>query len=209
MMGVRKRFAFGLALAMAALLGPAALSAIAGGGHGRGFGGGGVRLGRGLSGRGMNFQQARGPVYRQTQRHVHRQAPGQGSEQSQVQGSGQSQGSDFGSSVPDEATSLIGGEPAPVPDTPNLGRFLGIGQQAVVDPEGRTGIQVMSVATGSPAHLAGLEPGDVILSANGYATEDVGTLPWLVKSSEPNGALRLTIRNVRNGEIIGRTAQIP
>ena len=74
---------------------------------------------------------------------------------------------------------------------PAQGRYLGIMQQAVIDPEGRVGIQVMSVTPGSPAHLVGLESGDVILSANGYSMQDVGTLPWLVNSLEWNGALAL------------------
>jgi S1-C subfamily serine protease len=125
----------------------------------------------------------------------------QGNDSSQGDGGGRGQEGSDGSNN--------GGENGTDTAQPAQGRYLGVTQQAVIDPDGRAGIQVMSVTPGSPAHLAGLEPGDIVLSANGYVTQDVGTLPWLVNSSEPNGTLSLTVRNVRNGELVGVTAQIP
>ena len=41
----------------------------------------------------------------------------------------------------------------------------------------------------SPAEQAGLQPGDVILSANGYLTQQSGNLAWII-ATVPTGPCR-------------------
>lgn len=88
------------------------------------------------------------------------------------------------------------------------GRHLGIGQAAVA-VDGQMGVQVVTVSPGSAAERAGLEPGDVILSANGYLTQDVGNLPWIINNATAGSTLRMNVRNVRDGRVYLITAQLP
>jgi hypothetical protein len=91
------------------------------------------------------------------------------------------------------------GPPATVatPDT-SQGRYLGIDEMPAVDGVVR-GMQVMRVYPGSAAERAGLQAGDVIHSANGYAIQEHGNLTWVISNLPPNGVLQMSVRTARDG----------
>ncbi|MEW4570888.1 PDZ domain-containing protein [Tautonia sp. JC769] len=57
------------------------------------------------------------------------------------------------------------------------------------------GLMITSLTPGGAAHRAGLEVGDIIVSANGQPTPNVDWLRWMLNNS--NGYVNLTVRNVR------------
>jgi S1-C subfamily serine protease len=79
---------------------------------------------------------------------------------------------------------------------------------AVVDG-GVRGMQVMRVYLGSAAERAGLQVGDVIHSANGYATEEHGNLTWIISNLPANGILQMSVRTARDGMEHVISAPIP
>ena len=89
---------------------------------------------------------------------------------------------------------------------PGQGRYLGIDEMPVVDG-GVRGMRIMRVYPGSAAEQAGLQPGDVIHSANGYAIQEYGNLTWVISNLPPNGILRMSVRTARDGmeHILGAT----
>jgi hypothetical protein len=91
---------------------------------------------------------------------------------------------------------------------PAQGRYLGIDEQAVTDSAG-TGMKVMRVYQGSAAQQAGLEPGDVILSANGYVTQQHGHLAWIITTVPPSDELRLTVHKASNSAIRAVNVNLP
>lgn len=62
------------------------------------------------------------------------------------------------------------------------------------------GHRINSVVPGSPAKSAGLEPGDIIISANQQSMTQQDSLSKAVAAS--NGRLDLILRNVRNGQSV-------
>lgn len=98
--------------------------------------------------------------------------------------------------------------PATADVAPAPGRYLGIQQQPIFD--GTTNaIQVVAVEPGSAAEQAGLRTGDVIFSANGYLTQDVGNLPWIIAGTPANGDLAMSVRSSADGQLRTVTARIP
>ncbi|MBV9863271.1 MAG: DegQ family serine endoprotease [Alphaproteobacteria bacterium] len=75
--------------------------------------------------------------------------------------------------------------------TPTIARTLGL------DPDAPEGALVSSVTPDSPAAAIGLQPGDIILSANGQPIHSVRDLPRLVAAAPIGQKLALTVR--RNG----------
>ena len=67
----------------------------------------------------------------------------------------------------------------------------------------------MRVYPGSPAEQAGLQPGDVILSANGYATQQSGNLAWIIATVPSGGQLQMNVHTARDGAVHAVTARIP
>jgi hypothetical protein len=63
----------------------------------------------------------------------------------------------------------------------------------------RAGLQITSVTPGARASRAGLEPGDVIVEADGVPTRSLGDLTSQI--ARAGGKLRLLVRNVRSGQI--------
>lgn len=88
------------------------------------------------------------------------------------------------------------------------GRYLGIDELAVNDSAG-PGMQVMRVYPGSAAEQAGLQPGDVILSANGYVTQQSGNLAWIIATVPSGGLLQMNVHTVRDAAVHAVTARIP
>jgi hypothetical protein len=91
---------------------------------------------------------------------------------------------------------------------PAQGRYLGIDEVAVVDSGGQ-GMRVMRVYPGTPAEKAGLQVGDVILSANGYLTQQHGHLAWIIANAGPDGVLQLNVRTARDGAEHVISARVP
>jgi hypothetical protein len=86
-------------------------------------------------------------------------------------------------------------------------RFLGIDEQPVVEADGRRGMQVVRIYAGSAAERAGLQSGDVIHSANGYATQEFGNVTWVIDRTAAGQALQLSVRSARDGQEYLVTAQ--
>jgi serine protease Do len=114
--------------------------------------------------------------------------------------------------VPIEVAALAGGGPAnglppvastkpdapvtPIPAPAGASRSLGISAEPVAVGK-RTGMKVIRVEAGSPAQLAGIEQGDVLVAANGVPITGVEVLSSVVKKSGPT--LTVTVRNIRDG----------
>ena len=99
---------------------------------------------------------------------------------------GSSTNSSGSSTDADESSGTVTGEAA-------QRRYLGINELPVVEADGRCGMQVVRVYVGSAAERAGLQPGDVIHSANGYATQGFGNLTWVIDNSATDNKLELSV----------------
>jgi S1-C subfamily serine protease len=91
---------------------------------------------------------------------------------------------------------------------PGQGPYLGIDETPVVDG-GVRGMQVLRIYPGSAAERAGLQAGDVIHSANGYAIQEHGNLTWVISNLPPNGVLQMNVRSARDGVEHVISAQVP
>lgn len=100
---------------------------------------------------------------------------------------------------PLDAEPSTGDNPLPPSIDPDAGSRRRIGVfVAQVRVGNRRGLQVNAVVPESPAARAGLEPGDIILEADGVETQDVAGLNRLVSAAGEK--VRLTIRDVRTGQ---------
>jgi serine protease Do len=61
-------------------------------------------------------------------------------------------------------------------------------------PRGTRGVVIMDVESGSNAEEAGLQRGDIIVSVNGQAVEDVGDFEAAVEKARADGVARVRIR---------------
>ena len=91
---------------------------------------------------------------------------------------------------------------------PAQGRYLGIDEEPATLPDGRRGMKVINVYPGTPAQRAGLQVGDVLLSINGYLTEQRGNLAWIIANAAPNNQLTITVRTARDGKEHAITAPL-
>jgi len=71
------------------------------------------------------------------------------------------------------------------------GAYLGM---SVATASGRRGVVVIRVASGGPAHRAGLRKGDVILSLKGVAIRDVYAFRRVARSLVPGGRVRVKLK---------------
>jgi hypothetical protein len=76
---------------------------------------------------------------------------------------------------------------------------LGIEAQPVVEPDGQRGMRVAKVDPGTAAAQAGLQPGDVIRSANGFMTEVPGNLAWIINNAASDNRLTMNVRSAKDG----------
>jgi len=88
-------------------------------------------------------------------------------------------------------------------------RDLGIDEEPVVDVDGVPGMMVSRVYPGTAAEKAGLKPGDVIRSINGYRTEEAGNLAWIIVNKAPEKVLKINLRTAAEGKEHTVTAQLP
>ena len=94
-----------------------------------------------------------------------------------------------------DAPLLPGDGASPLPRAP--GRSLGVSAEPVTIGQ-RTAMKVVSVHPDSPAQKAGLEPGDVIVAANGVPITGAEALSSAVRKS--GGNVSLTVRDSRTGK---------
>ncbi len=94
-----------------------------------------------------------------------------------------------------DAPVLAGDAANPKPRPP--ARSLGVSAEPVTIGQ-RTGMKVVSVQPGSPGQKAGLEPGDVIVAANGVPITDAEALSAVARKS--GKTLSLTVRDTRTGK---------
>jgi hypothetical protein len=83
---------------------------------------------------------------------------------------------------------------------PGRGRYLGIDEEPTALPDGRRGMKVTNVYPGTPAQRAGVQVGDVLLSVNGYLTEQRGNLAWIIANAAPANQLNITLKSARDGQ---------
>jgi S1-C subfamily serine protease len=69
----------------------------------------------------------------------------------------------------------------------------------VVEPDGRRAMRVTKVHTDTPAEKAGLQPGDVIRSANGYLTQVPGNLTWIIDNAAADKVLNMKVLAAKDG----------
>ena len=79
-------------------------------------------------------------------------------------------------------------------------RILGIDEEPVVLADGRKGMKVMNIYPGTGAETAGLQVGDVLISVNGYLTEQRGNLAWIIAKATPGSDVKLIVRTVKDGK---------
>ena len=80
------------------------------------------------------------------------------------------------------------------------GRLLGIDEEAFVDSCGRKGMKITKVYPGMASERAGLEIGDILISANEYLTVQSGNLAWIIQTVTPTDELRLNVRKLKDGQ---------
>jgi hypothetical protein len=99
--------------------------------------------------------------------------------------------------------------PAPGPiKPPRPARDLGIDEEASVEDKGGRGVKVSKVHPGTAAEKAGLKPGDVIRSINGYVTAERGNLAWVVANAAPDNVLTMSVRSASDGKDRTITARL-
>ena len=96
-----------------------------------------------------------------------------------------------------------------IPNSPPAGRSLGIDAQPVVDASGMRGLKVSKVYPGTAAEKAGLHPGAVIHSVNGYLTQQRGDLVWFIAQAAPDNVLKMNVRTASDGNEHTITVQLP
>ncbi len=88
-------------------------------------------------------------------------------------------------------------------------RTLGIELEPVVEPGRARGLKVTIVFPGSAGEKAGLHVDDVILSINGYRTEQLSHLAWISAHAVPDKVLKMSVRTASDGGVHTITGQLP
>jgi hypothetical protein len=86
------------------------------------------------------------------------------------------------------------------PNVVNGRRILGIDEEPVALADGRKAMKITNVYSGTGAQTAGLQVGDVLISVNGYLTEQRGNLAWIIANATPGKELKLVVRTVKDGK---------
>ena len=79
-------------------------------------------------------------------------------------------------------------------------RILGIDEEPVVLSDGRKAMKITNVYAGTGAANCGLQVGDVLISANGYLTEQRGNLAWIIANATPGSEFKMVVRTVKDGK---------
>ncbi len=88
-------------------------------------------------------------------------------------------------------------------------RALGIEAEPVVDAGRARGLRVTLVYPNSVAEKAGIHAGDVILSINGYLTEGLGHLKWIIANAAPDKLLTMSVLTISDGVVHTVTGRVP
>lgn len=83
---------------------------------------------------------------------------------------------------------------------------LGVTIRTAASSDGPAGALVTAIASGSAAESAGMQPGDVVTSANGEEVKEAADLTRIIGLLEPDETVRLDI--VRNNHTITRRVRI-
>jgi membrane-associated protease RseP (regulator of RpoE activity) len=94
------------------------------------------------------------------------------------------------------------------PDATPQKRLLGIDEDPVVTASGAKAMKIGKVYPGTAAERAGLQAGDVILSVNGFLTEQRGNLAWIIANTKGSNELKLTVQTVKDGQTHVVTAML-
>ncbi|MGP0067843.1 MAG: PDZ domain-containing protein [Isosphaeraceae bacterium] len=86
---------------------------------------------------------------------------------------------------------------------------LGFEQEAVVQADGSRALKITSLVPETIAANAGLHSGDIILSINGYRTEQAGNLTWIMNHAVSNNALMMNVINAKDGKEHTVTLRLP
>jgi S1-C subfamily serine protease len=70
-------------------------------------------------------------------------------------------------------------------------------------------MKVSKVYPGGPAEKAGLKPGDLIRSVNGYLTVKPGNLTWIIANRAPGKVLKIIVHAAPDGNEQTVTVQLP
>ena len=92
------------------------------------------------------------------------------------------------------------GSTAPSRPLVNGRRILGIDEEPVVLSDGRKAMKITNVYTGTGASIAGLQVGDVLISVNGYLTEQRGNLAWIIANATPGSEFKMIVHTVKDGK---------
>jgi hypothetical protein len=93
--------------------------------------------------------------------------------------------------------------------TTTVGRYLGMDLQPSAGADGGKGLKIVNVLPDSTAEQAGLQIGDVIRSANGHVTEQVGHLGWIIANAAPDNVLKMTVLKAGDAKERVFTLRIP
>ena len=88
-------------------------------------------------------------------------------------------------------------------------RILGIDEEPVVASDGKRSMKITNIYPGTAAEKAGLQPGDVLHSVNGYLTEQRGNLAWIIANAATNNELKLVVHTAKDGKDHTITAALP
>lgn len=110
------------------------------------------------------------------------------------------------------APGFLGGQP-PMPASPPEKTLIEEGRKSKLGVYPRTvanGAQIMYVVPDSPAYKIGLEPGDVIVSVDGFTVGFIDGLEYPLQSEirRVKGTGTFKIRSVRTGEIVTRDIKL-
>ena len=61
-------------------------------------------------------------------------------------------------------------------------------------------MKITNVYPGTGADKAGLKVGDVLISVNGYLTEQRGNLAWIIANATPANELKMVVHTVKDGK---------
>ena len=77
---------------------------------------------------------------------------------------------------------------------------LGFATMPVGEVNGPRGLRVTSLVPETVAANAGLRPGDIIVSANGYRTEQAGNLAWIMAHAMGDHTLTMNVLQPKDGK---------
>jgi hypothetical protein len=91
----------------------------------------------------------------------------------------------------------------------NEGGALGMQSEPIVLADGSRVLKITGILPETVVANAGLHTGDMIVSINGYHTEQSGNLIWIMKHAMTNNTLAMNVREAKSGQERTVTVQLP